>query len=198
MAKKRITSITDNSKWVAPKTKKKRKAVCTKRGKMQRNIEDQFEQQLQAAETHCKAALEVMDQSSSKLIYDHVCSVLEDLVEKTRQEVMVPGNIIAVKSSTNGKKRLCLSPFSKSILRKWFDDHFHHPYPSEEEKESLSRQAEISVDQVNNWFINTRVRAWKPKVKAILNQDAAGNSTELEAMMDKIQAPYQETSSLCR
>lgn len=34
MAKKRITSITDNSKWVAPKTKKKRKPMTEEQKKV--------------------------------------------------------------------------------------------------------------------------------------------------------------------
>ncbi|XP_041361447.1 serine-rich adhesin for platelets-like [Gigantopelta aegis] len=47
---------------------------------------------------------------------------------------------------------------AKRILADWFDDHVLNPYPTEEEKEELSRRAEISVSQVKSWFANKRSR----------------------------------------
>ncbi|GJQ14808.1 hypothetical protein GpartN1_g6599.t1 [Galdieria partita] len=51
---------------------------------------------------------------------------------------------------------------ARMILIHWFLQHAFEPYPSEEEKEWLAMQTGWTVQQVNHWFINTRVRIWKP------------------------------------
>jgi hypothetical protein len=53
---------------------------------------------------------------------------------------------------------------SVEILRKWLQDHFTHPYPSDGEKENLSKITGLTLTQVNNWFINARRRIWRPLV----------------------------------
>ncbi|CAK4706212.1 hypothetical protein AeMF1_009621 [Aphanomyces euteiches] len=93
--------------------------------------------------------------------------------------------------SKKAKKRTNLSTDAKRVLREWFDAHFHHPYPSEEEKERLRHDGGITLDQVNNWFINTRVREWKPKLHQILADSDKGDSSQLDEMLDKVKAPYQ-------
>ncbi|URD88021.1 Homeobox protein BEL1 [Musa troglodytarum] len=54
---------------------------------------------------------------------------------------------------------------SISILRAWLFEHFLHPYPSDVDKHILARQTGLSRSQVSNWFINARVRLWKPMVE---------------------------------
>jgi len=43
-------------------------------------------------------------------------------------------------------------------LKKWILDHQEHPYPTESEKYELVKSLEITLNQVNNWFINARRR----------------------------------------
>lgn len=52
-----------------------------------------------------------------------------------------------------------------SVLRAWLFEHFLHPYPSDVDKHILARQTGLSRSQVSNWFINARVRLWKPMVE---------------------------------
>ncbi|XP_010934930.1 homeobox protein BEL1 homolog [Elaeis guineensis] len=54
---------------------------------------------------------------------------------------------------------------SVSILRAWLFEHFLHPYPNDVDKHILARQTGLSRSQVSNWFINARVRLWKPMVE---------------------------------
>ncbi|XP_062074398.1 homeobox protein BEL1 homolog isoform X2 [Humulus lupulus] len=54
---------------------------------------------------------------------------------------------------------------SVSVLRAWLFEHFLHPYPSDVDKVILARQTGLSRSQVSNWFINARVRLWKPMVE---------------------------------
>ncbi|XP_073147586.1 BEL1-like homeodomain protein 4 isoform X2 [Henckelia pumila] len=60
---------------------------------------------------------------------------------------------------------------SVHILRSWLFEHFLHPYPSEADKHLLSRQTGLSKNQVSNWFINARVRLWKPMVEEMYNKE---------------------------
>ena len=76
--------------------------------------------------------------------------------------VEVPGSYISKR-----RKRGSLPKNSVRILKKWLFEHFSHPYPSVEEKEALSAQTGLKPSQVNYWFINARVRIWKPMIGKI-------------------------------
>ncbi|KAK4749503.1 hypothetical protein SAY87_026952 [Trapa incisa] len=54
-----------------------------------------------------------------------------------------------------------------TVLRAWLFDHFLHPYPTDTDKIMLAKQTGLSRSQVSNWFINARVRLWKPMVEEI-------------------------------
>ncbi|KAG5583812.1 hypothetical protein H5410_044246 [Solanum commersonii] len=54
-----------------------------------------------------------------------------------------------------------------TVLRAWLFDHFLHPYPTDSDKVMLAKQTGLSRNQVSNWFINARVRLWKPMVEEI-------------------------------
>ncbi|KAL6987679.1 BEL1-like homeodomain protein [Sarracenia purpurea var. burkii] len=54
-----------------------------------------------------------------------------------------------------------------AVLRSWLFDHFLHPYPTDTDKLMLAKQTGLSRSQVSNWFINARVRLWKPMVEEI-------------------------------
>ncbi|MCD7446542.1 hypothetical protein HAX54_009225 [Datura stramonium] len=52
-----------------------------------------------------------------------------------------------------------------SVLRAWLFEHFLHPYPKDSDKIMLAKQTGLTRSQVSNWFINARVRLWKPMVE---------------------------------
>lgn len=54
-----------------------------------------------------------------------------------------------------------------TVLRAWLFEHFLHPYPTDTDKVMLAKQTGLSRNQVSNWFINARVRLWKPMVEEI-------------------------------
>ncbi|KAL5545708.1 hypothetical protein UlMin_005395 [Ulmus minor] len=54
---------------------------------------------------------------------------------------------------------------SVSVLRAWLFEHFLHPYPKDSDKHLLAKQTGLTRSQVSNWFINARVRLWKPMVE---------------------------------
>ncbi|XP_010553534.1 PREDICTED: homeobox protein BEL1 homolog [Tarenaya hassleriana] len=65
-----------------------------------------------------------------------------------------------------------------SILRAWLFEHFLHPYPSDVDKHILARQTGLSRSQVSNWFINARVRLWKPMIEEMYSEETRGERNE--------------------
>ncbi|KAI3468137.1 hypothetical protein Pfo_024800 [Paulownia fortunei] len=54
---------------------------------------------------------------------------------------------------------------SVSVLRAWMFRNFLHPYPKDAEKHLLALKSGLTRSQVSNWFINARVRLWKPMIE---------------------------------
>ncbi|XP_071708225.1 homeobox protein BEL1 homolog [Rutidosis leptorrhynchoides] len=67
---------------------------------------------------------------------------------------------------------------SVSVLRAWLFEHFLHPYPNDVDKHILARQTGLSRSQVSNWFINARVRLWKPMVEEMYMEETKTNQEE--------------------
>ncbi|PIA37303.1 hypothetical protein AQUCO_03000120v1 [Aquilegia coerulea] len=69
-----------------------------------------------------------------------------------------------------------------SVLRAWLFEHFLHPYPTDTDKHMLASQTGLSRNQVSNWFINARVRVWKPMVEEMHMLESNGCAeTELNS-----------------
>ncbi|KAK6787970.1 hypothetical protein RDI58_016495 [Solanum bulbocastanum] len=96
-----------------------------------------------------------------------------------------------------------------SVLRAWLFEHFLHPYPKDSDKIMLAKQTGLTRSQVSNWFINARVRLWKPMVEEmyleeVKNQEQNSTNTSGDHNKNKetnISAPNEEkhpiiTSSL--
>ncbi|CAN6339246.1 unnamed protein product [Urochloa humidicola] len=60
---------------------------------------------------------------------------------------------------------------SVTILRAWLFEHFLHPYPKDSEKLMLARQTGLTRSQISNWFINARVRLWKPMIEDMYKEE---------------------------
>ncbi|KAK9079127.1 hypothetical protein SSX86_000797 [Deinandra increscens subsp. villosa] len=85
-----------------------------------------------------------------------------------------------------------------SVLKAWLFDHFLHPYPSDADKHMLATQTGLTRNQVSNWFINARVRIWKPMVEEIHTLETKGlaNSSSNKTQPDGQDTTRVETGSM--
>ncbi|XP_074263619.1 BEL1-like homeodomain protein 11 [Silene latifolia] len=67
---------------------------------------------------------------------------------------------------------------SVAILRAWLFEHFLNPYPNDSEKLTLASQTGLSKNQVSNWFINARVRLWKPMIEEMYKDEFGDSSVD--------------------
>ncbi|CAH1981591.1 unnamed protein product [Acanthoscelides obtectus] len=72
------------------------------------------------------------------------------------------------------QKRGVLPKHATSVMRSWLFQHLVHPYPTEDEKRHIAAQTNLTLLQVNNWFINARRRILQPML------DGAGSATPQE------------------
>ncbi|XP_023551190.1 homeobox protein BEL1 homolog [Cucurbita pepo subsp. pepo] len=87
---------------------------------------------------------------------------------------------ISVMESHPWRPQRGLPERSVSVLRAWLFEHFLHPYPSDVDKHILSRQTGLSRSQVSNWFINARVRLWKPMVEEMYLEETKEQVEEID------------------
>ncbi|KAL0917245.1 hypothetical protein M5K25_012293 [Dendrobium thyrsiflorum] len=76
---------------------------------------------------------------------------------------------------------------SVSILRAWLFEHFLHPYPKDSEKLMLARQTGLTRSQVSNWFINARVRLWKPMIEEMHKEELGDIDIDSKSSPDRLQ-----------
>ncbi|PKA66281.1 Homeobox protein BEL1 like [Apostasia shenzhenica] len=81
---------------------------------------------------------------------------------------------------------------SVSILRSWLFEHFLHPYPSDVDKHILARQTGLSRSQVSNWFINARVRLWKPMVEEMYLEEQKEEEEKRKSQMTSQATTHRE------
>ena len=52
----------------------------------------------------------------------------------------------------------------RDVLKRWIVEHFDAPWPTPAEKRRLAELTGFSVAKISNFFINARVRLWRPLV----------------------------------
>ncbi|KAG8195211.1 hypothetical protein JTE90_027954 [Oedothorax gibbosus] len=103
------------------------------------------------------------------------------------------------------KKRGIFPKVATNIMRAWLFQHLTHPYPSEDQKKQLAQDTNLTILQVNNWFINARRRIVQPMIDqsnragGTIAPPGAGYSPESSAMgymMDGASPMHIRSSSL--
>lgn len=103
-------------------------------------------------------------------------------------------------SNTSGSKRQkrgILPKQATSVMRAWLFQHLVHPYPTEDEKRAIAAQTNLTLLQVNNWFINARRRILQPMLEHAndSNQHNPETNTGNEAHSKKSNSPYSTVAN---
>ncbi|XP_013401144.1 homeobox protein PKNOX2-like [Lingula anatina] len=69
-------------------------------------------------------------------------------------------------SAKKKAKRGVLPKQATQVMKSWLFQHIVHPYPTEDEKRQIAGQTNLTLLQVNNWFINARRRILQPMLDA--------------------------------
>ncbi|MED6170748.1 hypothetical protein PIB30_034015 [Stylosanthes scabra] len=95
-----------------------------------------------------------------------------------------------------------------ALLRRWLFEHFLHPYPTDSEKDTLAQQTGLSRCQVSNWFINARVRIWKPMVEEMhMNGEQQAQESKVNhnakkptivSPLTKVTNPYEKPAPITK
>ncbi|XP_051142437.1 BEL1-like homeodomain protein 1 [Andrographis paniculata] len=77
-----------------------------------------------------------------------------------------------------------------ALLRAWLFEHFLHPYPKDSDKRMLAKQTGLTRSQVSNWFINARVRLWKPMVEEMYLEEIQNQKQQQQQQQEDINHDY--------
>mmetsp|Transcript_22285 Transcript_22285/g.29146 ORF Transcript_22285/g.29146 Transcript_22285/m.29146 type:complete len:305 (-) Transcript_22285:32-946(-) len=120
--------------------------------------------------------------------YEQLKSLQENTLKKDsiiKQKITAKQNEDEVSSGSSSPlelpSRKRLSKQQKAVLHQWLVNNWHHPYPTDEEKEKLAKDCGISVKRVNHWYINARVRIWRPITNEAARKAASTGSTSAVA-----------------
>ncbi|KAK8641327.1 hypothetical protein V6N13_010739 [Hibiscus sabdariffa] len=80
------------------------------------------------------------------------------------------------------------------VLRAWLFEHFLHPYPKDSDKHMLAKQTGLTRSQVSNWFINARVRLWKPMVEEMYMEEVKEKTNGSEEIINSNKSDQQKES----
>jgi hypothetical protein len=68
------------------------------------------------------------------------------------------------------KKKEKLPDSAVDTLNTWLQENFANPYPTTSQKLALVQSTGLEMKQINQWFINARVRVWRPAVQMMMDE----------------------------
>ncbi|KAG5677221.1 hypothetical protein PVAND_006997 [Polypedilum vanderplanki] len=83
------------------------------------------------------------------------------------------------------QKRGILPKHATSVMRAWLFQHLVHPYPTEDEKRAIAAQTNLTLLQVNNWFINARRRILTPMLEHATDSPSSNKKSPEQQQNDQ-------------
>lgn len=83
---------------------------------------------------------------------------IRSIRQKIKVELDTLINDATLVSLLDKKRKNSFSKESQDILRSWYDKLRGDPYPTQEQKEIISKSTNLTIKQINSWFTNARRR----------------------------------------
>ncbi|CAN0211439.1 unnamed protein product [Ascophyllum nodosum] len=88
------------------------------------------------------------------------------------------------KRKATKRSRLPAAAVKEMSCRTWLDRHWDDPVPTHEEKTGFAERHGITTKQVENWFINIRMREWRPAMRRALDHaEETGSYAEFSRLL---------------
>uniref|UniRef100_A0A2K6KQM8 Homeobox protein TGIF2LX n=2 Tax=Rhinopithecus TaxID=542827 RepID=A0A2K6KQM8_RHIBE len=97
------------------------------------------------------------------------------------------GKVLALPEHEKKRKEY-LPAESVKILRDWMYKHRFRAYPSEAQKQMLSRKTNLSLSQISNWFTNARRRILPDMLQRSGKDPIVGHKTSKDAHATHLQS----------
>lgn len=143
--------------------------------------QNQWKQSFEGLLRKCVDVL-LIEESEMREFINSVVPVRFEEVYKLLRDQYIWKVFMLQKSSAavTSKKRCTIPKATTEILKAWLQEHFMHPYPTEDEKKELRERTSLTLSQINNWFINARGRLWKPTIQKVVEKETyIANNTPL-------------------
>ncbi|CAN6287241.1 unnamed protein product [Urochloa humidicola] len=128
---------------------------------------------LHAAAAAAKRSLSLLRGGEEEEEEEGEGEVTEEMVERVARRTKLAA---AARAEQAWRPIRGLPEGSVAVLRAWLFDHFLHPYPDDGEKLRLAVTTGLSRSQISNWFINARVRLWKPMIEEMYKDEFSEGS----------------------
>ncbi|XP_065056241.1 homeobox protein PKNOX1-like isoform X1 [Rhopilema esculentum] len=93
----------------------------------------------------------------------------------------------------NSSKRGIFPKHATNIMKAWLFQHLVHPYPTEDEKRQIAAQTNLTILQVNNWFINARRRILQPMLDSSTSYASLSRAKKIKPQKVPAQRAWPES-----
>lgn len=129
-------------------------------------------QERAAKEQHVRHCFEEQTQHMMNNVRHHLVEFLAEENQKVadrprsgEQQRFIDGSNSNSNRDGDNARSKKLPAAAVEFFKTWLVEHMDNPYPTEDQKTEWSRRFGISTAQCSNWFINARVRTWRPLMK---------------------------------
>lgn len=118
--------------------------------------------------------------------------------EASQEPRKVGGESFGKGGSSSKRKRSSFPRATTKVLKNWLKENILKPYPTDSDKRSLCAKCDLTLSQLQTWFINARIRMWKPCIEEIYKLKMQNKGEKWAAMLEKGKSstPNAETMNM--
>lgn len=104
------------------------------------------------------------DMCSKSYTNSHFDDEIHDIIDRVEKSVsLLEEADMENKRTVTSRSRPLLSNNAIKLMSDWYNTHLEHPYPDPETIDVISKEGNVSLEQVKKWFANKRNRSCNTK-----------------------------------